>query len=194
MQWLKATVPVQRVWLPTPACVIVAACAWARHLKARTSKWKYTVLKIFSPFRIFEQLALDLKNRVALKFFTVLKYLLSFRIFEQLALALKTEFAWNFLSLGSCRPPHPRLVHLWRIMFWILICASSWWCHSSSQMSREWKVGCSTKLTVYGSCRGGLFIVLWLFEKCRDKVFWSLSIFQSCLFQLLRCDDNLTEN
>jgi len=50
-------------------------------------------LKIFSPFRIFEQLALDLKNRVALKFFTVLKYLLSFRIFEQLALALKTEFA-----------------------------------------------------------------------------------------------------
>ena len=68
-------------------------------------------------FRIFEQLALALKNRVALKFFTVLKYFfiiqdlwatcaspenkvcpeftilniyfLPFRIFEQLALALK---------------------------------------------------------------------------------------------------------
>jgi len=42
-------------------------------------------------FRIFEQLALALKNRVVLEFFTALKtYFLSFRIFEQLALALKT--------------------------------------------------------------------------------------------------------
>jgi len=39
----------------------------------------------------FEQLALALKNRVALKFFTMLKYILSFRIFEQLALALKNR-------------------------------------------------------------------------------------------------------
>jgi len=40
--------------------------------------------------QIFEQLALALKNRVALNFFTVLKYFLSFMIFEQLALAMKT--------------------------------------------------------------------------------------------------------
>jgi len=46
-------------------------------------------LKIFSPFRIFEQLALALKTECALKIFTVLKYFLSLRIFEQLALALK---------------------------------------------------------------------------------------------------------
>jgi len=55
------------------------------------------VLKYFSSFRIFEQLALALKNRVALIFFTVLKYFLSFRIFERLSLALKTEFALNSL-------------------------------------------------------------------------------------------------
>jgi len=35
----------------------------------------------FLSFRIFEQLTLALKNRVALEFFTVLKYILSFRIF-----------------------------------------------------------------------------------------------------------------
>jgi len=48
-------------------------------------------------FRIFEQLALALKNRVAPKMFTVFKYFLSFRIFEQLVLALKTEFALKFV-------------------------------------------------------------------------------------------------
>jgi len=52
---------------------------------------------MFFTFRIFEQLVLALKNRVALKIFTVLKYFLSFRIFEQLALALKTTFAVNSL-------------------------------------------------------------------------------------------------
>jgi len=52
----------------------------------------------FLLFRIFEQLALALKNRVALQFFTVLKYILLFRIFEQLAVALKTEFALKILS------------------------------------------------------------------------------------------------
>jgi len=46
---------------------------------------------------IFQQLALALKNTVALKIFTALNmYFLSFRIFEQRALALKTELPWNF--------------------------------------------------------------------------------------------------
>jgi len=36
----------------------------------------------FLSFRIFEQLAVSVKNRVALDFFTVLKYFLSFRIFS----------------------------------------------------------------------------------------------------------------
>jgi len=45
----------------------------------------------FVLFKIFEQLALVLKNRVAPEFFTVLKYILLFRIFEELAVALKTE-------------------------------------------------------------------------------------------------------
>jgi len=58
-------------------------------------------LKYFLLFRIFEQLALALKNRVALKFFTVLKYFLSFRHFEQLALALK------IFKPGTAAPPPP---------------------------------------------------------------------------------------
>jgi len=54
----------------------------------------------FSLFRIFEQLALALINRVALEFFTVVKYILPFRIFEQLALALKI-----FKPGGEAAPP-----------------------------------------------------------------------------------------
>jgi len=62
----------------------------------------------FLSFRIFEQLALALKNRVALEFFTVLKYFLSFRIFEQLTHALKTEFALKFFkSVGAAAPSDP---------------------------------------------------------------------------------------
>jgi len=71
-------------------------------------------LKFFSPFRIFEQLALAVKNRacpeifhcieyifyhsgflsnfvLGLKFFAVLNILFTFRIFEELALALKNS-------------------------------------------------------------------------------------------------------
>jgi len=53
-------------------------------LKNRVDLEFFTVLilNILFAFRIFEQLALGLKNRVALEFFTVLKYILSFRIFE----------------------------------------------------------------------------------------------------------------
>jgi len=59
---------------------------------------EFTALNIcFLSFRIFEHLALALKNRVDLKMFTVLKYFLSFRTFGQLALALKTKFAQNSL-------------------------------------------------------------------------------------------------
>jgi len=41
----------------------------------------YTVLKIFSLFRIFEQLALALKTEFALKFFTVLNIFLTVQDF-----------------------------------------------------------------------------------------------------------------
>ena len=88
----------------------------------------FTVLNILFTFRIFEQLALALKNRVCLEFtywkhifiiqdfwttcscagkqscpeifhcFEILKYFLLFRNFEQLALALKTKFALNFFT------------------------------------------------------------------------------------------------
>jgi len=45
----------------------------------------------FLSFRIFEQLALALKNRVAQKFFAAWNILFTFRNFEQLALALKNR-------------------------------------------------------------------------------------------------------
>jgi len=68
----------------------------------------------FLLFRIFEQLALALKNRVALEFFTVFKYFLTCRIFEQLALGPKTEFALKIFKPGdeAAPPPIPRLVRL----------------------------------------------------------------------------------
>ena len=70
-------------------------------LKNRGSP-EFTVLNVdFLLFRIFEQLALALKNRVALEFFTVLKYISLFRIFEQLVVALKTEFALKFFKPGG---------------------------------------------------------------------------------------------
>ena len=68
-------------------------------------KWtytEYTVLNIFSPFRIFEQIALALKNRLCSEFTVLNIYFLSFRNFEQLALALK---------FFKSAPPH-RLVRL----------------------------------------------------------------------------------
>jgi len=53
----------------------------------------------FLSFRIFEQLALALKYRVALEIFTALKYILSFRVFEQLAIALKNRVALEFSTV-----------------------------------------------------------------------------------------------
>jgi len=45
----------------------------------------------FLLFRIFEEVALGLKNRVAQKVFAVWNILFTFRFFEQLALALKNR-------------------------------------------------------------------------------------------------------
>jgi len=59
----------------------------------------------FLPFRIFEQLALALKNTSCPELTALNIYFLSFRIFEQLALALK------FFKTRR-RPPPPRLVRL----------------------------------------------------------------------------------
>jgi len=89
---------------------------------------EFAVLNIyFLSFRIFEQLALALKNMRCPDIFHCIEIFLSFRIFEQLALALKTEFAlnslywiyifyhsgflsnfrlpWNFSGRGGGRPP-----------------------------------------------------------------------------------------
>ena len=97
----------------------------------------FCCMKYTFTFRIFEQLALALKNRGCTEFTVLYVYFLLFRIFEQLALALKNRVAlefslywnifyysgflsnlrlpWNFSSPGG-RPP-PRLVRL---------CACAW--------------------------------------------------------------------
>jgi len=54
---------------------------------------------------MFEQLALELKHRVALKIFTVLKYFLSFRNFEQLELALIFSSLWAAAAIPPPRTP-----------------------------------------------------------------------------------------
>jgi len=49
----------------------------------------------FLSFKIFEQLALALKNTSCPDMFHCIEIFLSFRIFVQLAFALKIEFALN---------------------------------------------------------------------------------------------------
>jgi len=59
-------------------------------------------LNIRYTFRSFEQLALALKNRVALIFFTAFEHVfLSFRSYEQLALALKNRVAQKFFAVWN---------------------------------------------------------------------------------------------
>jgi len=66
-------------------------------------KWiyaEYTVLKIFSLFRIFEQLALALKNRAFPEIFTVLSIFLTIQDFwANLRLQWNTEFALKFFTV-----------------------------------------------------------------------------------------------
>jgi len=68
----------------------------------------FTVLNILFTFRIFEQLALALKNSCSVIFHCI-EIFLSFRIFEQLALILKTELALKIFKPGETaatpRPP-----------------------------------------------------------------------------------------
>jgi len=64
-------------------------------------------LKYFLSFRVFEQLALALKNRLCPELTVFNINFLSFRIFEQLALALKTRV-------------HPEMFHCIEIFFIIL--------------------------------------------------------------------------
>ena len=73
-----------------------ATCAC---LEKQSLPWIYLLNAYFLSFRIFEQLALALKNRVALILFTVLKYFFYSGILSNLRLP------WNFLSRGAAAPP-----------------------------------------------------------------------------------------
>ena len=106
---------------------------WRESPGKQSLAWNFPLYWIyFLSSRIFEQLALALKNRVCLEFTVLNIYFLSFRVFEQLALALRTAFAlnsrywiyflsfrilsnlrlpwiqslpWNFSRQGGGRPP-----------------------------------------------------------------------------------------
>jgi len=69
-------------------------------LKNRFALKYLTVLKYFLSFRILNNLRLPLNTKYALENFTVLKYFVPFWIFEQLVLVLKTEFALQFFKPG----------------------------------------------------------------------------------------------
>ena len=86
----------------------------------------FTVLNTyFLSFRIFEQLALALKNRVVLKIFTVLKiwillryiFLSHFRIFEQLALTFRT---FEQLALALKKTVCPEFFYCIKYTFFII--------------------------------------------------------------------------
>jgi len=77
-------------------------------LKNRVAQKFFAVWKILFTFRIFEQLALALKNRECPEFTVLNVYFLLFRIFEELAVALKTEFALKIFKPGGAADPPPR--------------------------------------------------------------------------------------
>jgi len=83
---IKCTFYIQEFWA-------ICACPEKQRVP-----WIHCTEYVFLSFRIFEQLALALKNRVPLEFFTVLRILFTFRIFEQLALALKNKVALEFFT------------------------------------------------------------------------------------------------
>ena len=115
--WATCACPENRVALEFLHCIeytfyiqdfwVTCACPEKQRVP-----WIYCIECRFFIFRIFEQLALALKNRVALEFFTVLKYISLFRILSNLRLPLKQSWPWNFSRPGGGRPPRapPRLV------------------------------------------------------------------------------------
>jgi len=108
--------------------------------------WIFHCLAFFFSFRSFKQLALALKNRVALDFFTVLKYFLSFRIFEQLALALKNRVALDFLLywnifhhsgfLSNLRLPWKTELPWIFLLYWNIFYHSGFWATSACPENR----------------------------------------------------------
>jgi len=65
----------------------------------RVAQKIFTVLSILFTFRIFEQLAVAMKNRGCPEYIVLNVYFLLFRIFEQLTLALKNRVALEFFTI-----------------------------------------------------------------------------------------------
>jgi len=108
--WLRKAIFVDA----TDSCMHRFLSNFALALKNRGCR-EFTVLNIyFLLFRIFEQLALALQNRAALKILTVLNIFFYHSGFlSNLHLPWKQSLSWKFSSAWGGRPPDPRLVRLW---------------------------------------------------------------------------------
>jgi len=87
--------PLKKSWIRLWVYWIFFTLHWKTEFAVKFT----TVLNIFLPFRIFEKLALALKNRVFPGFTALNIYFLSLRIFEQFALALKNSLPWKFSTV-----------------------------------------------------------------------------------------------
>jgi len=76
-------------------------------------------------FRIFEQLALALKNRVALEFFTVLKNVHDSGFLRNLRLPWKQSLPWKFSSPGGRPPPRPPASYAYVFNCSVRICSET---------------------------------------------------------------------
>ena len=75
-------------------------------------KWIYTVLEIFLPFRVFEQLALALKNRVCSENFLRIEYTFYIQDFWAACACPENRVCPDIFQARG--PPPPRLVRLWQ--------------------------------------------------------------------------------
>ena len=109
--WLRKAIFVDA----TDSCMHRFLSNFALALKNRGCR-EFTVLNIyFLLFRIFEQLALALQNRAALKIFTVLNIFFIIQGFWAICTCPENRVCpENFQARGAAAPPPPpRLVRLW---------------------------------------------------------------------------------
>ena len=127
-QRLKATVPDRRVWLWSSLHTTLA------QITRITASSEYTVLKIFSPFRIFKQLAIALKNKACPENFHCIEYIFYHSVFlSNLVLALKNRVCpENFHCIkytyfyiqefrATCAFPEKHNLHWNFSLYWIYI-------------------------------------------------------------------------
>jgi len=88
---------------------IVRICCQITLITPKCIHTEYTVLKIFSPFRMFEELALALKNKVCLENFHCIEYTFRIQYFwTTCACPEKQSCPEIFQPGGGCCSPAPQ--------------------------------------------------------------------------------------